>query len=504
VAVLSGPNLSSLITRGFALVAWWAVVCCVAAGRPALCTPQAPAAAPGPPPQAGRPPSTAGELPRGRVVEAVPTLKEPAQTYALYLPSNYTPARRWPVLYCFDPLARGGLPVKLFAEAAEHFGWVVAGSNNSRNGPLKPSLDAAAAMIGDVQARLSVDGGRVYTAGFSGGARQAVRIDQLCRHCLAGVVASGAGYPPDSKPAAPVTFALFGVAGVDDFNFLEMKTLEAELARLGAAHRFESFDGGHAWPTPELAAAAIEWMELQAMKSGRRQRDEAFLAGAWERRLVEARRLEGRSKPYAAYRAYESLAADFRGLRDTAEAEGRFAALAASKEVRAALKDEAEQLSRQQRLVAQLFDLAEKRRGEFDARTQATAEFRTLVEAQRAKAKAEADSGERRVARRSLGQVAGYFYETAADLRRRGARPPEVVAALEVAAEISVKSPHLFYELAVAHAANSDKKKALAALRKAFDLGFKDTAALESDPALEPLRGEAEYRRLVESLKQGR
>jgi predicted esterase len=494
------PNVPNLITRSMVLVACWAV-CAVAPGRPAHATPRAPAAGPTPPATAGRPSPPAEELPRGRVVETVATLKDPSQTYALYLPSNYTPARRWPTLYCFDPVARGRLPVKLFGEAAERFGWVVAGSNNSRNGPLKASLDAAWAMIDDVQARLSVDGKRTYAAGFSGGARQAVLLDFLCRHCLAGVIASGAGYPPNFKPEAPVTFALFGTAGADDFNFPEVKALDATLARLGAAHRFESFDGGHAWPTPELAAAAVEWMELQAMRSGLRPKDEAFAAGAWERRLAEARRLEAESKPYAAYRAYESLVADFRGLHDVTEADGRLAALGASKEVKAALKDEAEQLGRQQQLVAQLFELAAKRRGEFEEKVRATADFRGMVEGLRVKAKAEADSGERRVARRTLNQVSAHFYEAAAGLRQQRARPAEVVAALEVASEVASQSPQLFYELAVAHALNSDKKKSLAALRKAFELGFKDAAALEKEPALDSLRGEAEYKRLVEGMQ---
>lgn len=479
------------------------MVCGVPRVRPASSTPQAPAAAPTPPPTAGRPTSPAEELPRGRVVERVATLKDPSQTYALYLPSSYTSARRLPVLYCFDPLARGAVPVKLFAEAAEHFGWVVVGSNNSRNGPLKASLDAAGAMIEDVQARLSVDGARTYATGFSGGARQSILIDQLCRHCLAGVIAAGAGYPPGYRPEPPVTFALFGVAGVDDFNFPEVKTLDATLARLGAAHRFESFEGGHAWPTPELAAAAVEWMELQAMKAGRRVKDEGLIEGAWQHRLTEARGLEEASQSYAAYRSYESLAADFKGLRDVADAERRLAALGASKEVKAALRDEAEQLDRQQRLFAQLFELAGKRRGEFEERTQAAGDFRAIVEGLRVKAKAGADSGERRVARRVLNQLTAHFYETAADLRRQRGRAPEVVAALETASEVAPNSPQLFYELAVAHAANSDRKRALAALRKAFELGFKDAAALESEPALTPLRSDAEYKRLVESFKQG-
>ncbi|MDT5272460.1 MAG: hypothetical protein QOH49_4646 [Acidobacteriota bacterium] len=466
----------------------------------ARATPQTPAALP-PPPTVGRTSSPAEGLPRGHVVETIATLKDPSQTYALYLPSNYTPARRWPTLYCFDPLARGALPVKLFSEAAERFGWIVVGSNNSRNGPLKPSLDATRAMFEDTQARLSVDATRTYTAGFSGGARHAILLDFLCRHCLAGVIASGAGYPPNFKPAAPVTFALFGTAGVDDFNFPEMKALEAELSRLGASHRFESFDSGHAWPTPELATAAVEWMELQAIKTGLRQKDEAFATGVWERRLGAARLLEEGSKLYAAFRAYESLAADFRGLLDTAEAERKVAALGASKEVKAALKDEAEQLSRQHTLVSQLFELAERRRGEFEGRVQAAADFRGLVEGLRVKAKAEADSGERRVARRTLNQVMAHFYEEASNLRQQRARASEVVAALEIASDVAPRSPQIFYELAVAYASNSDKKKALATLRKAFELGFKDAAALESEPALEALRGEAEYKRLVESLR---
>ena len=495
---MPGTNPPNFIKRCAALFA-----CCVALSRPAPGLPQTPASSPNPPPQAGRPSPPAEELPRGRVVESVTTLKDPSQTYALYLPSNYTSARRWPVLYCLDPIARGAVPVKLFSEAAERFGWVVAGSNTSRNGPLKPALDAAVAMFEDVHARLSIDPQRTYMAGFSGGARQAILHDFLCKHCLAGVVAVGAGYPPNFKPAAPVALAFFGVAGADDFNFAEMKELDANLARLGARHRFESFDGGHEWLKTGLAAAAVEWMELQAVKTGLRQKDEAFTKGVWERRLAEARRLEEGAKLYAAYRAFESLAADFRGLHDTAEADNRLAALGASKEVKAALKEEAAQLSRQHQLISQLLDLAERRRGEFDVRTQAAADFRRIVEGLRAKARDEADSGERRVARRTLGGVAAHFYERAAGLRRQQARPSEVVAALEIASEISSRSPQLFYELAVAYAANSDKKKSLAALRKAFELGFKDTAALEREPALEPLRGEAEYKRLVESLRPG-
>lgn len=51
-------------------------------------------------------------IPRGQVVERVEALSDASQSYARYLPSNYTPDRKWPVLYAFDSGARGRAPVE--------------------------------------------------------------------------------------------------------------------------------------------------------------------------------------------------------------------------------------------------------------------------------------------------------------------------------------------------------------------------------------------------------
>src|SRR5690348_17102495 len=74
-------------------------------------------------------------IPKGQLVERIVALNDASQSYALYLPSNYTPDRKWPILYAFDPGAHGRAPVERFKEAAEKYGWIVVGSNNSRNGP---------------------------------------------------------------------------------------------------------------------------------------------------------------------------------------------------------------------------------------------------------------------------------------------------------------------------------------------------------------------------------
>ena len=52
-------------------------------------------------------PSPPGDLPRGRVIDRVACKSSVTQSYALYLPSAYSPDRTWPVLYAFDAGARG-------------------------------------------------------------------------------------------------------------------------------------------------------------------------------------------------------------------------------------------------------------------------------------------------------------------------------------------------------------------------------------------------------------
>ena len=132
-------------------------------------------------------------LEKGQVLERVAVRDHPEQTYALYVPSGYTPDRPWPVLYCLDPGARGRTPVERFAGAAEKAGVIVAGSNNSRNGPLAPSQEAINLMLLDTHERLRIDDDRVYAAGLSGGARLA--LGWAMGGHLAGVIASSAGFP---------------------------------------------------------------------------------------------------------------------------------------------------------------------------------------------------------------------------------------------------------------------------------------------------------------------
>src|SRR5258706_4652404 len=95
-------------------------------------------------------------LQTGMIVPRVTAAKQPEQSYSLYLPSQYAPEKRWPIIYAFDPGARGSVPVELMKEAAERYGYILVGSNNSRNGSLKMEAEAAASIAKDTPARVSL------------------------------------------------------------------------------------------------------------------------------------------------------------------------------------------------------------------------------------------------------------------------------------------------------------------------------------------------------------
>ncbi|PWT90859.1 MAG: hypothetical protein C5B55_09060, partial [Blastocatellia bacterium] len=135
-------------------------------------------------------------IPVGAVTEKIVTQSEPDQSYAVYLPSNYSPAQKWPTIFCFDPGARGKLAVGRFKSAAEKFGYIVVCSNNSRNGL---DTDVVTKIVNafwdDVHHRFPIDEQRTYFAGFSGGARLSIGLAIRCNGCVTGVFACGAGFP---------------------------------------------------------------------------------------------------------------------------------------------------------------------------------------------------------------------------------------------------------------------------------------------------------------------
>lgn len=442
------------------------------------------------------------EFPRGEIVEKVVCEADGEQSYALYLPSAYDKGREWPIVYCFDPRANGKNPITCFREAAEAFGYILAGSNNSKNGPWEPAQKAIAAMLADTRTRFSVDVTRIYAAGFSGGAHVALLMPLVLRSpSVAGVIACCNGLPPGIALANyPKGVSVLAATGLNDFNYWPARKIGPELEAAGISSRLLVFPGEHQWPPAESARQALAWLELQAMKTGRRKPDEAFVRGRYAEDLERARKTESSGRTVDAFLAYSDLAADFRSLCDTTEAEEAQRRLQESGKVRkypeaARTAEEAEsrqfqEIERMVNAILQSPNVQERREWERKLRD--------------SRPSSKGETGETpsiavNPLRPRYLAYAEIMNEAAKQLNlknEKGAGP-----LWEIATIIRPEGTVAWYNLVCFYNDNGETKKALGALEKALADGRIDPETIEKDPDFAPLRKEAAYARIIEDAR---
>jgi dienelactone hydrolase len=438
-------------------------------------------------------------LPSGKVIEKIVARSDDTQSYAAYLPANYTPQKKWATIFCFDPAARGKFAVERFQAAAEKYGFIVVCSNNSRNGLEAKEIQKILAIFSqDANARFSVDEKRTYAAGFSGGARLAVALAVACRTCVAGVIAAGAGFPSGAQPSSQLSFAYFGAVGFDDFNFGEMRELENKFNELQANYRFETFDGGHEWMNQKVAGDALAWLNLQAMKAGTLVENENFIEEQFIARRAEAEQLFAAKQFADAYRSYASIVRDFEKWRDVSSLKIKAEQLKNSREMKKEIEAEAETFRRQNQIAGEIVSLWTKKTDGETLNPQQ--EARGKLSDWRKKSESSTDSSERRLARRLLFGLFARAVETG-NFQLQEKNYPLAAAQFEFARAVDPKNPGAAYQLARIYAFNKQKKAALETLEEAVKLGFKNIERIKSDEAFANVAQEPRFQKLVSGTK---
>ncbi len=199
-------------------------------------------------------------------IKKIIIVQDTTQGYSIYLPIGYNVKKKWPVLFMFDSHGNGTLAVNHAKEAAERFGYILVGSNNSKNGV--QNIDHIVnALFTDVFSHYSIDERRVYTAGFSGGGRVASNL-AVSSGKIRGVITCSAGLPQFNQQNISKKFEICAIAGKEDFNYEEVESLSDVLDGTGWRYFIASFDGGHIWPPNNYIDDAILWFQLNAMRDG--------------------------------------------------------------------------------------------------------------------------------------------------------------------------------------------------------------------------------------------
>jgi len=446
------------------------------------------------------------ELEKGKIINKIICQSKPAQSYALYLPQEYTPQKKWPILYAIDPSARGKAPLEHFQAAAKRYGYIIACSNNARNGPWEPIFRALYAVWIDTNARLSIDKKRIYVAGFSGGSKAASLFSKIIKRPVAGIIGTGAGLATGLKPQEILPAFYYGIAGLKDFNYKEMMHLDEQFDEQNVSHRFLVYDGAHAWPPPYVCMRAIEWMEIIAMSRRIRPRNDNMIQEIYKKELTEAEAFETSGDLLGACAGYGAIASAFKEWRDTADIQTKVQQIKQSKNYKRQVKKENKRIKKEVFLIRNLSriflqienkdplpqnlnriffdmginDLLRQKKGKKNRYDSALA-FRVLLGL-------EINASDKGWAHSEKGdhKRAIFFFEIAAKASDKD----------------SYRQKYIFYNLACVYAVNKNKKKALQNLKLAVQSGFSDIATIEKDEDLDSIRQTSEFHKIIQTLKK--
>ena len=445
-----------------------------------------------------------GPFETGVVIPSVECQKAEGQSFALYVPTNYTKERAWPVLFAFDPMAKGVVPVELFSKAAERYGYIVIGSNNSKNGPREPVWAAMNSVWQEAHRLFNIDKQRIYVTGFSGGSRVSTFFYNVVRSPVAGIIACGAGLSKLTTPERLSPTLYYGIVGTADYNYQEMANLDKLLDKAGVTHLIKVFEGPHIWPPEDLCLQAIQWLELQAVKQEKAAADEERLREIFSEERARAEDLEKEGKIMMAASAYQSILDLFPGPASTAGIGQSLLRLQKTKYYKKFPKMEKKRMDKELTVVGNFFRvLGFIQHSPLTKLNGQQLLFRLKVGSLKKMARRK-DIYERGLGKRQLYNLSVQA-RNLADKFHQSKEYLKAILMYKIALEAGIESPYRsldLYNLACANARAGQKKNALKNLELAADEGFKRFESLETEADLDSIRAEPEFAKIAAKIKQ--
>jgi len=454
----------------------------------------------------GRPLISQTSFEKGKVIDKVICQHFPSQSYALYLPQEYTPLKSWPILYAFDPSARGEVPVEHFKKAAEEYDFIVVGSNNVKNDPWEEIFRAMQVLWSDTQSRFHIDLNSIYSTGFSGGARAAVLFSRVIDNPVAGIIGCGAGFPSQFNPEEIDPSVYYGIAGIADFNYREMLMLDKNLDQAGVTHYIHYFEGRHDWPSSDVCLSSWEWMEIMRMKQYIVPEDKNKIKKIYRKKIQAAKSLERQGKIYWAVLRYQGIISLFSGTKDTSELEEKIMRLKQSDEYKQFIQHENERLQKESQIIqtcGNVFSNIERSPQDYSDFEELFAEMKLGILLEEAQ---EGNSMEdKSLAVRLLHLIFIRAAQTG-NQHLKNNHPLRAVILFQVAQKASQGNEDVhklvLFDLAQAYALKNDKEAALQYLELAVQDRFRDLSAIENSPYFNVLRQSSRYQKIIEKIKK--
>jgi tetratricopeptide (TPR) repeat protein len=440
-------------------------------------------------------------FPRGQIVERVFCLADSSQSYSLYLPSNYDSAKAWPIMYCFKPETNAVFPLSWYSEIMEQYGYIMVCSWNSQNGPWQVCIDALHSVWKDTHSRFHIDSSRVYTTGFSGGSRTAAEMAIRYPDQVTGVIGMGAGFSQWQEIPDKIPFDYYyGMAGYRDYNHSEMTYLDGILNDKKLTHRIAYFDGVHQWVPPEDFRLAVEWMELHAMRNGQKFKNMTWIEKRYREDENILEKLLAEKKIHDAAIRARWMNEDFRDFLKVERLISLYDSLKNTEEF-IQWEEVSRSLHAKEVDFQNAFDNLLNAMGGLASDLHDDPNFKRIIDDKsywqsllRSKEPLESQAAYRcldYVSRYSKANGRGFLMN--GDYKR-------AAFCFDLAVKMFPNDSSAYYWLSSTYARSGDISKSVSTLEKALKYGFRDLERIQTDPNLELIRNDKNYRRIIKEL----
>jgi poly(3-hydroxybutyrate) depolymerase len=421
-----------------------------------------------------------------KIYPAVTCSADTNLSYALFLPPQYEKEKPCPILILFDSHGDGLLPVNLFSSEAAKSGFILVGSNNSKNGmQIEQTTAIFRTIMADVSDRFSIVKKAVYVCGFSGGSRVAGAV-AITEPGVAGVVGCGAGLP-NIKQKPVNDFSYLTVVGNQDFNLTEMQQLDESFERAGYQHHIIVFNGIHQWPVKEVIPEIFEWIRFDAMRKLAIPTVRSELDNFIEANDKIATSMAASGNLPKQQEIYLKMMHYLQGLTDVAPLQAEIKRLSGEKDVIAFHKEQEKLLETEQELQHKYSP--EIQQQDVDWWAKETKRLQTLSE--------KPENPEiSQVYKRLLGYLSlnCYMYSTGALKQGDLASASKYIEIYRLVDPSNSEHRYLAAEVA---AMNHNPEAAFSLLKHAFDLGFNDIQRLKSDVNFKPYQQDERFINLI-------
>lgn len=201
------------------------------------------------------------------------TIKEvtPAgNSFHVYYPKSYSPAKKSPLLILFSPVGGGAGIMNNFRQGADSLGWILVGCDKLKNGMSeKEGNDIFKDLLTVIEERVDHDPDLLYMGGMSGGGLRAFHNSANFDRPWKGIISCGGwlGGAAGHGLKYPKKMAVALVNGNNDKNANLYVDEDTEvLKRRRCKVEFITFPGGHVVGPPGVIEKAMQWVEKETQK----------------------------------------------------------------------------------------------------------------------------------------------------------------------------------------------------------------------------------------------